>query len=206
MRGFQDGAAQPVSEREQRWRACLHAVGCGDSEALTALYDECAPALLALARKMMRNDADAEEIIIEVFEQVWRTAPSFDSTRASVWRWLTLLVRSRAVDRLRTAAWKHDRERLSITGEWDLASHEPLPDRTTIFSQERTLIRSALRNLPDEQRQAVELAYFSGLTHVEVASSLSLPLGTVKTRIRSAMDKLRIFLIQGGLGTAESLR
>jgi RNA polymerase sigma-70 factor, ECF subfamily len=138
-------------------------------------------------------------LILDVFEQVWRTAKTFDSARGSVWRWLTLLVRSRAVDRLRTAASKRDRESLSIAEDWDLASHDPLPDTTTIFNQERTLIKSAVQRLPGDQRQAVELAFYSGLTHVEIASELGVPLGTIKTRIRAAMDKLRISLTQGGL-------
>jgi RNA polymerase sigma-70 factor (ECF subfamily) len=197
---------QTVSERELRWRGHLGDIARGDSQALARLYDECAGTLLGLARGIIKNDADAEEIILDVFEQVWRTASSFDPARGSVWRWLTLLVRSRSVDRLRVIASRHDRDCLPIAGDWDLASHDPLPDRTTIFSQERTLIKSALRTLPDEQRQSVELAYFSGLTHSEIAASLSLPLGTVKTRIRSGMDKLRSFVMQGGLGAVESSR
>jgi RNA polymerase sigma-70 factor (ECF subfamily) len=145
---------------------------------------------------MIKNDADAEEIVLDVFAQVWRTAPSFDPARGSVSRWLALLVRSRAADRLRTAASKHDRDNLPIVEDWDLASQEPLPDRITLFNEERNLIRSALQSLPRKQREAVELAYFSGLSQVEIASHLGLPLGTVKTRTRAAMDKLRIFLRQ----------
>jgi RNA polymerase sigma-70 factor (ECF subfamily) len=143
---------------------------------------------------MMKNKADAEEIILDVFEQVWRTAHRFDSARGSVWGWLMVMARSRALDRLRTAASKRGRERRLIAEDWDLVSHEPLPDTTTIFNQERILIRSALQLLPGEQRLAVELAYFSGLTHVEIASALGVPLGTIKTRIRGAMDKLRVLL------------
>jgi len=207
MLGFrQEGGDQPVSEREQRWQTYLRDVARGDSQALARLYDECAAPLLGLALRIMKNDADAEEIILDVFEQVWRTARSFDPGRGSVWRWLVILVRSRAVDRLRTAASRRDRGRLSITDDLDLVSHDALPDRTTVFNQERTLIKNALQSLPYEQRQAVELAYFSGLTHAEIASSLGLPLGTVKTRIRAAMDKLRTFLTHGGLAAAESAR
>jgi RNA polymerase sigma-70 factor (ECF subfamily) len=151
-----------------------------------------------LALKTLKNEADAEEIILDVFEQVWRTAPSFDSARGSVWRWLLMLLRSRAVDRLRSAAARRDRKQLAMPEDWDPASQDPLPDRVTIFDQERNLINNALQRLPGDQRQAVELAYFSGLTHVEIASKLGLPLGTVKSRIRGAMDKLRIFLLQAG--------
>ncbi len=205
MLGFRPAqGSQPISEREQRWRGYLSAIERGDSQALAQLYDESAATFLGLALRIMKNDADAEEIVLDVFEQVWRTAPSFDPTRGSVARWLTLLVRSRAVDRLRTAASKHDREHLPIAGGWDLVSHEPLPDRITLFNEERGLIRTALQNLPGEQRQAIELAYFSGLTQAEIAAALSLPLGTVKTRTRAAIDKLRLFLMESGAATAES--
>jgi len=206
MLGFRaEGPDHAVSEREKRWRLYLRDIARGDANSLARLYDECAATLLGLALRMMKNKPDAEEIILDVFEQVWRTAHSFDPARGSVWRWLTLLVRSRSVDRLRTVAFKRDRDRLSISDDWDLVSHEPLPDRTTIFNEERTLIKTALQRLPGEQRQAVELAFFSGLTHVEIASELGVPLGTIKTRIRAAMEKLRISLTQGGLA-AESAR
>lgn len=203
MLGFRtDGANAPLSEKEQRWQEYLDGIANRDAQCLARLYDECSAMLLALALRMTKNDADAEEIILDVFEQVWRTAPSFDPARGSVWRWLVVLVRSRALDRLRAASSRHDRGHITISNDWDLASQDALPDRNTIFNEERTLIKSALLSLPEEQRQAVELAYFSGLTHVEIAASLNLPLGTVKTRIRSAMEKLRALLRQGGPATA----
>jgi RNA polymerase sigma-70 factor (ECF subfamily) len=201
-----EGPNQAISEREKRWRGYLVEIARGDSQSLARLYDECAASLLGLALRMMRNKADAEEIILDVFDQVWRTAHTFDEARGSVWRWLTLIVRSRALDRLRTAASKRDRDKLALAEDWDVVSNDPLPDSTTIFNEERTLIRSALQRLPGEQRHAIELAFFSGLTHVEIASQLGVPLGTIKTRIRAAMDKLRISLAQGGLAAAESAR
>jgi len=201
MRAFQEELGQPVSDREKRWRGYLSQIAAGDSQSLSQLYQECAAALFGLALKTLKNEADAEEIMLDVFEQVWRTAPSFDPARGNVWRWLLMLLRSRAVDRLRSAAARHDRKNLAMPEHWDLASQEPLPDRVTIFDQERNLINSALQRLPGGQRQAVELAYFSGLTHVEIASELGVPLGTVKSRIRGAMDKLRIFLLQAEDGS-----
>jgi RNA polymerase sigma-70 factor (ECF subfamily) len=192
-----------VPERERRWQSYLAGIALGKSECLTLLYDESAGALLGLALRMMKNKADAEEILLDVFEQVWRKAESFDPARGSVWRWLTMMLRSRAVDRLRTATARYDRDRiLPLAEEQDPISHEPLPDSATILSQERTFIRTAILLLPGEQRQALELAYFSGLTHVEIASELGVPLGTIKTRIRSAVDKLRISLSQSGFAAA----
>ena len=190
------------SDREKRWQSYVGGVALGKAEALSLLYDESAASLLGLALRIMKNQADAEEIMLEVFEQVWRTAHSFNPTRGSVWRWLTVLVRSRALDRLRTASAKRDRTQLTIVEDWELVSREPLPDSATIFNQERIIIQSALRLLPAEQRQAVELAYFCGLTHVEIASELGIPLGTIKTRIRAAMDKLRIALPRNGFAAA----
>jgi RNA polymerase sigma-70 factor (ECF subfamily) len=159
MRGFQrEELGQPVSEREKRWRVYLGQIAGGDAESLARLYDECAAALFGLALKTMKNEADAEEIILEVFEQVWRTAHSFDPARGSAWRWLSVMLRSRTLDRLRSATAKRDRQHLAMPENWDLASQDRLPDHATIFDQERKLIRSALQRLRGEQRQAVELA------------------------------------------------
>jgi RNA polymerase sigma-70 factor (ECF subfamily) len=200
------GGDPPVSEKEKRWRGYLGNIARGDSQALTQLYAECAPALLGLALRMTRNNADAEEIVLDVLGQVWRTAHNFDPARGNAWRWLTVMVRSRAVDRLRSAAAKRGRDHIYIGEGWDVASDAPPPDHTTILNQEGALIKRALQLLPNEQRHAVELAYYSGLSHSEIASALGVPLGTIKTRIRGAMDKLRISLAQGGLATAESSR
>ena len=198
-----EGLGQSVSDRERRWRRYIDSVAEGQAESLALLYDESAPALLGLALKMMKNSADAEEIIVDVFEQVWRTAQSFDATRGSAWRWLSILVRSRALDRLRRAAVRYNHQiAFPIGQEWDQVSREPWPDSASILNQERIFVRGAIQLLPGEQRQALELAYFSGLTHVEIASALGVPLGTIKTRIRAGMDKLRISLSRGGLAAA----
>jgi RNA polymerase sigma-70 factor, ECF subfamily len=141
--------------------------------------------------------ADAEEILLEVFDQMWRNAHAYDPARGSVWRWLTLLTRSRALDRLRSSERKQTRERTVVFEDWEISSHDPSPDETSMFRQQQVMIRKALHELPPEQRTAVELAYFSELTHVEIATTLQVPLGTIKTRIRMGMDKLRIALRQG---------
>ena len=151
MQRFQtEEVGQPLSERDKRWRGYLSQIAGGDSQSLAQLYEECAAALFGLALKTMKNEADAEEIILEVFEQVWRTAPSFDAARGSVWRWLVMMLRSRALDRLRSAAARRDRKHLPMPEDWDLASQDPLPDHATIFDQERSLIQGALQSLPSE--------------------------------------------------------
>jgi RNA polymerase sigma-70 factor (ECF subfamily) len=205
MVGFRPLVVEPpVPDREKRWRGYLGEIARGDSQALARLYDETAATLLGLALRVLRNQADAEEVILDVFEQVWRTAHSFDAGRGNVWSWLTLLVRSRAIDRLRTAAAKRSRDHVSIEEDWDLASRDPLPEHTTIFKQECAQIRNALQLLPNQQREAIELAFYSGLTHVEIASELGLPLGTIKSRIRTGMERLRISLSSLGNTTREA--
>jgi RNA polymerase sigma-70 factor (ECF subfamily) len=139
----------------------------------------------------LRNDADAEEVLIDAFEQVWRTADTFNPVRGGVRPWLILLARSRALDRLRSMAGRRLREHPGVF-ERDVSSHDPLPEEVSALSQQQYRLRKAVATLPHEQRQALELAYFSGLSHTEIASTLGVPLGTIKSRIRSAMDKLRL--------------
>jgi len=138
---------------------------------------------------------------LEVFEQVWRRARTFDPARSGAWRWLTVLARSRSIDRLRASASKR---RLEERGFFDGISRDPSPDEASICRQQQLRIRESLNRLPREQREALELAYFSGLTHVEIAAALGAPLGTIKTRIRMGMDKLRVALGKNSRAAAGS--
>jgi RNA polymerase sigma-70 factor (ECF subfamily) len=191
MRGSQCGGADASSDRERRWRSYLQEIAQGDAQSLARLYDESVASLFGFALRILKNEADSEEILLEVFEQVWRSAGTFDPLRGSAWRWLALLTRSRAVDRLRRGAVRREREHPAVGGDWDVMSTDPLPDQTSMFHQQQLSVKQALSGLPREQRQAVELAFFSELTHVEIAVKLGVPLGTIKTRIRAAMEKLR---------------
>ena len=182
------------SEGENCWREYLGEIQKGNAEALGHLYDASAPMLYALASRVLGNTADAEEVLLDVFEQVWRTAGSFDPARGGILRWLVLLTRSRALDRLRSTANKRLHEHPMLSEQFQIGSSEPRLEETIVLSQQQHLIRQALSTLPPEQREVVELAYFSGLTHIEIATLLRAPLGTIKTRIRMAMDKLRASL------------
>jgi RNA polymerase sigma-70 factor (ECF subfamily) len=186
--------AESASLRERSWRECLHEIQKGNPDALARLYDTSAPLLFTLALRILGNAADAEEVLLDTFEQVWRTARSFDPTRGSVWQWLVLLTRSRALDRLRSLAGRRLREHSNASTQPEISSPAPLPEEAIAASQQQRRVRQALSALPPEQRKALEMAYFSGLTHTEIASALGVPLGTIKTRIRIAMDKLRIAL------------
>jgi RNA polymerase sigma-70 factor (ECF subfamily) len=124
------------------------------------------------------------------YQHVWKSTHTFDASRGSVWGWLTMMTRSRAIDRLRRGGVRRTRE-LPLESGWEAPSGSPPPESESIFARERKLVRQAPGMLAAEQREAIELAFFRGLTHVEVADALSTPLGTIKTRIRIGMRKLR---------------
>jgi RNA polymerase sigma-70 factor (ECF subfamily) len=175
------------------------------AEGLTALYDRHAPALLALARRILGGagaEGDAEDIVQEVFVHVWNNASRYDASRSSVSTWLVLITRSRAIDRLRhrqVVDRVHEaaqRDAGSTSG--DGTSAAPGPAHTSpegadavLTRERRERVRRELDNLPPEQRQVLEMAFYQGLSQAEIAARADLPLGTVKTRTLLAMKKLR---------------
>lgn len=166
----------------------------GEDAAVSALYDRWAGALLAVALRITRDRADAEEVLAEVFAQAWREAPRFETTRGSVAAWLTTITRSRALDLLRA---RGRRKRLEETAAIEPAlppsygQGPAAPDRPVEDRERQAAVRGALAELPEPQRVALEMAYFEGLSQSEIAERLGQPLGTVKTRTRLAMEKLR---------------
>lgn len=164
-------------------------LAAGDMEAAAELYDRYAGQILALARRILRNDGDAEDVVQEVFSQVWRNARSFESHRGSVGAWLLVIARTRSIDRLRARQARPDN--VAEAYPESIADRSvPVPDQ--LLSEEQAArIRQALVALPDAQRTALELAYYEGLTQSEIAQRLTEPLGTVKTRIRTALMTLR---------------
>lgn len=174
-------------------------------EALAELYDRYAPTLLALARRVLDNHADAEEVLQEVFVQVWNRGERYDPARSSVSTWLVLIARSRAIDRLRSRRVVERTHEASAhagmgamgapgavgaSGVWEPhASPEALEN---VFIHERhERVRREMAALPAEQREVLEMAFYQGLTQSEIAAKAGLPLGTVKTRTLLAMKKLR---------------
>jgi RNA polymerase sigma-70 factor, ECF subfamily len=182
-----------VARNEERCRAYLHGVRNRDSHALDQFYGETSSVVFSLAVRILNDTADAEEVVLDVYEQVWKSAQTFDESRGSILGWLTMLTRSRAIDRLRRSGSRRQRE-LPIDTTWEMASNDPLPEQQTALQQERALVRQAIEQLSPDQREAIELAFFRGLTHVEVAEALGAPLGTIKTRIRMGIQKLRDLL------------
>lgn len=169
----------------------LRRIAAGESSALGELYDRYGSLAYALAFRIVGNAGDAEEIVQDVFLHVWRQAERYDPARATVTGWILMLTRSRAIDRLRA---RQSRPRL---GERDLDwGHEPARDQemAAITQQAATRMKAELEALPDAMRKAIELAYYDGLAHAEIAERLQEPLGTVKTRLRSALTRLRATL------------
>lgn len=164
-----------------------------DQAALAALYDRYARVLYALAFKMLGTVEEAEEVVLDVFHQVWRTAPRYDAKKARVDAWLFMQARSRALDRLRA------RERMTRVTDAttdaakSLAATYPStnPEEEVLIKERRATVIAALQQLPKEQRYVLELAYYKGLTHKEIAAETGIALGTIKTRIRLGLTKLR---------------
>jgi len=176
--------------------ALIEGMAAGDTEALRRLSQRYGRAVLFAAERILRNGADAEEIATDVLWQAWRQAASFDSARGSVSGWLMLLVRSRAIDRLRTS-----NARRVAPEEGSIGEHEPDP-MFGIYSIERQkIVKEAVAALQENERTLLELAYFSDLPQSEIARQLGIPLGTIKTRMRGALIKLRAALAHSGVKT-----
>ena len=181
---------QEVNAREVQWRDHISRIAAGDESALAELYDASSRLVYSLTLRILSNPTDAEEVTLDVFTQVWRNASKFESQRGTVMAWLVTMARSRAIDRLRSQR-NHS---LTVGLEKDFGEYaicEETPESQTVGKESVKYVRRALEGLPREQREAILLSFFSGLSHPEVAERLSIPLGTVKTRIRLGMSKLK---------------
>jgi RNA polymerase sigma-70 factor (ECF subfamily) len=200
MSGSAQSPLPRMTQNETRWRGYVDAMRSGQTEALAQFYDETSNVIFGLALRVLNNRADAEEVVLDVYQQLWNSHHTFDPERGTVWGWITTLTRSRAIDRLRSAGTRRGHE-FPMEAGWERPSAGPLPEDESIFRQERERVQKALQLLAPEQREAIELSFFRGLTHVEVAEALGAPLGTIKTRIRVGMRRLRDVLAP--LGSAE---
>jgi RNA polymerase sigma-70 factor (ECF subfamily) len=182
-------------------------MAAGDERALGELYDRHGSTVYALARAIVGERADTEEVVADTFGQAWRTAGQFDPARGSVTAWLTTITRTRALDLVR-ARGRRARVLERAAQESDAGFAAPLatgdaPDRDVERQEARQLVAHSLADLPEAQRRVIELAYFGGLTHSEIAAELNEPLGTVKTRLRAGMEKLRDALASRASRVAE---
>ena len=183
------GALPPRVPAGPDLAALLRASARGDEVAFAQLYDATAARAHGLALRVVRDPAQAEEVTQEAFLEVWRTAARFDSDRGSALSWLLTLTHRKAVDRVRSAEASSRRD-TSYHSQNQPIDHDSTAEAATA-SMEARRVRGALASLTPVQREAVELAYFGGYTHTEVASMLQLPVGTAKTRIRDGLIRLR---------------
>ena len=174
-----DSGKKTISDKELVLR-----VRAGDENAMGALYDRYSPLVYAVGLRVLSDTGAAEDVLQEVFMQLWRNPARFDASRGSLGAWLAVIARNRAIDALRKRRYESDIEDIVVSVEPDLASEA---DRSRAAKN----IRGALNGMDPAQRQALELAFFEGLTHTEIAAQTGEPLGTIKTRIRAGLLALR---------------
>lgn len=179
--------------REMAWGDYIRRCASRDESALAALFDESSQLVYTIALRILQNEADASEVVLDVYQQVWRAAAEFDEQRGSAAAWIVLLARSRAIDKRRSLSAR-TRSAVRVEELGDVTSPDPSPERLAIQGQANSWVMGALAAVPPEQRTVLELAFFLGFSHSEIAERLGEPLGTIKTRIRLAVSRLRTLL------------
>lgn len=182
--------AEALSQTNEDWVAVIARVAVGDQEAMNTFYDGTSRLVFGLVLRILNDRSLAEEVLLDVYVQVWRQAHRYDTSRGAPLGWLTTIARSRAIDRLRAERYNRQQDELNeaTTREPNILTN---PEHTTALSEVSQHVRAALELLPPEQREVIELSYYSGFTQSEIAARLGQPLGTVKTRTRLGMMKLR---------------
>ena len=193
----------PVSSQEDI--ALMKAIAAQDQTAFSKLYDRYARVMYSLAFKILGSVEESEEVVLDVFSKVWKSSESFDAARGRVDGWLFMMTRSRCLDRLRSKQRllkvQESSQRQVKTPETEV----PNPPEQYLFNQERReRVKRALDQIPENQRSVLELAYFEGLSQSQIAKTLAISLGTVKTRTRLGLNKL-IFHFRKILGLRESI-
>ncbi|MDE3105984.1 MAG: sigma-70 family RNA polymerase sigma factor [Acidobacteriota bacterium] len=162
----------------------LIAIQSGDEQAMAALYDRYSRIVYSVALRVLRDPTSAEDVLQEIFMQIWRKPDSFIATRGSLGGWLAVVARNRSIDALRRKRPSEQVDDLALASPYNLADEA---ERNSMMDKARAVIQM----LPVEQRKTLEMAFFDGLTHTEIAEMTGDPLGTVKTRVRSALTTLR---------------
>ena len=186
-----DGSA---AQRTAILPALVARIARGEEAALSQLYDETSRLVYGLVLRIVRDPATTEEVALEVYLQAWRTAKDYTANRGSVTAWLAIAARSRALDWMRSRQARSARGSENIDQLPEIPDSLPNPEHTMVASAQAATVRKALDELPAEQRVAIDQGFYSGMTHAEIAEHLCLPLGTVKSRIRMGMNKLRDLL------------
>lgn len=187
----------PAAESQAEDLSCLRRIASGDQAGAAALYDRHARPLYSLILRILADQTEAEDVLQEVFAQAFRQASRYDPSRGAVAAWLLTMARSRAIDRLRSRRTRVEARTREVEALDDMADVRPDAASVMLDEEQSRLLRQALSDLPLLQRIAIELAYYEGLSHTEIAERLEQPLGTVKTRIRLGLLKLRDVLTEG---------
>ena len=182
--GEVDGSTPTLSNED-----LLQHVATGDRRAFAELYDRTAPRVFGLVKRLLRDHAQSEEVTQEIFLEIWQSATRYDTSKGSAIAWMLTMTHRRTVDRVRASQASRDRDtRIGIRDY--VADYDSVADNVEVrIESER--VKEAMMRLTELQRQAVQLAYFGGFSHSEVAAMLSVPIGTVKTRLRDGMIRLR---------------
>lgn len=171
--------------------ACIQRMAAGDAAGLSTLYDRHARGLYSLAFRILQDPGDAEEVVQDVFAQAWRQATRYDRSRGVVAAWLLVMTRSRSIDRLRARNGRPPLQEEDPALLRNLTADGVSAETFIVTAEQAARLRRALTQLPLLQRTALDLAFYEGLTHAEIAEQLEQPLGTIKTRIRLGLQKLR---------------
>lgn len=183
LSGGTDQTSAPTTEE------LMLRIATGNENAFEELYDRVSPQVFGLVRRILKDQAQSEEVAQEVFVEAWQQAARYDETRGKAITWLLTLAHRRAVDRVRASQASKDRDLREGIKDFQ-ASYDDV-EETAILHDESLRVNQALERLSETQRDAIRLAYFGGFTHLEVAELLKIPVGTAKTRIRDGMNKLR---------------
>lgn len=190
MQELSPGTVRDQTAQIARWLGQIERIAARDQSALAEFYDDTSRLAFGLILRILNDRSTAEEVLLDVYSQIWRKAADYAPERGSPLAWLMTISRTRALDRLRSSRVELSRrEPLEAVGE--KASSSISPETASLEAEQQRVVRSALAKLSEDQRKAIELAFFGGLSHSEIADHLGQPLGTVKTRIRLGMMKLK---------------
>jgi len=175
------------AERDIRWKNLISQIARGDEKSLSILYDESVKLTYSLALQVLSNISEAEEVALDVYKYVWKNASNYDPDRSNPATWLVMLTRSRAIDKFRS---KSNPIKLSKSFEEELVKTEVNPEDTILGLEQRKMVQDALLDLNPKQRKVIELVYFYQFRQSEIANMLDIPIGSVKSTIRLAKEKL----------------
>ena len=197
----QETATEVLAQSEQTDEQLITGICAGNEVAIEMLYERYHRYAYALAYRILRDPVAAEDIVQDAFLSIWRKASSYQAQTGSVQSWIQAIVRNRSIDKIRASVHRdYQWSPLQLENEQDPPSEEPDVWEQAWQSEQHRIIREVMEQIPEEQRMVIELAYFGGLTHAEIAEQYRIPLGTVKGRMRLGLQKMKSLLAERGLG------